>query len=53
MMKLFITGGTGFLGKYIIKSLASSFDVIYVLSRKNLPESFEQYKNIILIKGVD
>lgn len=51
MMKLFITGGTGFLGKYIIKSLASSFDVIYVLSRKNLPESFKQYKNIILIKG--
>lgn len=51
MKKLFITGGTGFLGKYLLRNLVNSFDTIYVLSRKELPEEFNQFKNIILVRG--
>lgn len=50
-MKLFLTGGTGFLGKYILRNLIDSFDVIYVLSRKDLPEEFSKNKKIIYVKG--
>lgn len=50
-MKLFITGATGFLGKYIINELVDQYETIYVLTRKNEIEDFSKYKNIVLIKG--
>jgi len=50
-MNLFITGATGFLGKYLLRNLVDKFDVIYVLSRNSLPEEFLKYKNIVLVKG--
>lgn len=51
MKKLFITGATGFLGKYLIKEIVSLYEEIYVLTRNTDQNPFSEYKNIKLIKG--
>jgi thioester reductase-like protein len=50
-MKIFITGATGFLGKYLIRELAPKFETIYVLSRKSDYDGFNLYSNIQVVKG--
>lgn len=50
-MKVLITGGTGFLGKHLVKELASFCSVIYVLSRNENNEILEKYPNVQIIKG--
>ncbi|OFI46050.1 hypothetical protein BG262_06080 [Floricoccus penangensis] len=49
-MKIFITGGTGFLGKYVIERLLKDNHELYVLARK--PEKItQQTDNVHVIKG--
>lgn len=50
-MNILITGGTGFLGGYLIKELAQKFDNIYVLSRQGSPASAGEIKNLKYVKG--
>lgn len=50
-MILFLTGGTGFLGKHLIHSLADQFDRIYILTRSTNVSTFKKYKNIELVEG--
>jgi thioester reductase-like protein len=50
-MKLFLTGGTGFLGKYLVRELASKFEHIYLLTRNIEKNDFSEFKNIVLVKG--
>lgn len=47
-MKIFITGGTGFIGNYLIKELLDSQHIIYALSRNERQSDSE---NLIFIKG--
>jgi len=54
-MKLFITGGTGFLGRSLVKQLAPQLKKIYVLVRKgSLARShkiFKDYANVEIVCG--
>jgi thioester reductase-like protein len=50
-MKIFITGATGFLGKYLVKELSPQFETIYVLTRNIDFPDFKQIPNVTLIKG--
>ena len=50
-MKVFITGGTGFLGKKLVLELAKESEKIYILTRKGRIPEFENLSNVILIKG--
>lgn len=52
-MNILITGGTGFLGTYLVNDLAGIFEKVYVLSRQASPSSnkFSHLKNIIYIAG--
>lgn len=50
-MKILITGGTGFLGGYLVRELASQFEVVYVLSRRQNNELFKDLKNVEFING--
>ena len=49
-MNILITGATGFLGGYLIRELASQFDNIYIISRKEQP-SLKIYPNVKIVKG--
>ena len=40
-MKVFITGGTGFLGKKLVLELAKESEKIYILTRKGRIPEFE------------
>lgn len=51
IMNILITGGTGFLGEYLIKELASLFETIYVVSRKEQLLLFNEYSNVKFVKG--
>lgn len=51
IMNLLITGGTGFLGGYLIRELASQFENIYVISRKGQHSKFSEFPNVKCIKG--
>lgn len=48
-MKIFITGGTGFIGKYVVKKLDNSENKLLVLSRST--QSLNPSKNISFVKG--
>lgn len=50
-MNVLITGGTGFLGGYLVRLLASQFEVVYLLSRQGELAKFSDLKNIIYLKG--
>jgi thioester reductase-like protein len=51
-MNILITGGTGFLGTYLVNDLASVFDKVYVLSRKSTSiEKFSHLKNVVHVAG--
>lgn len=50
-MNILITGGTGFLGGYLVRLLASQFDVVYLLSRQGELAKFSDLKNIIYVSG--
>jgi thioester reductase-like protein len=54
-MNILITGGTGFLGKYLVRDLAALFDNVYVLSRQASQGSgsniFSDLKNVSFIAG--
>lgn len=50
-MKLFITGATGFLGKYLLEELHSKYETIYVLTRKTHIPELEKFENIVLVNG--
>ncbi|MGZ3787805.1 MAG: SDR family oxidoreductase [Bacteriovorax sp.] len=50
-MKIFITGGTGFLGQYLIRELAPHFKELIVLSRKDDPEFLRSFSNVRAVIG--
>ena len=54
-MKILMTGGTGFLGRYILEDLISHCEILYLLVRKKSFEKakglFSHHKNVILISG--
>ena len=50
-MKIFSTGASGFLGKYLLKELAPMSSHIYVLSRKSDHEFLKGYSNVSVIRG--
>lgn len=54
-MNLFITGGTGFIGKRVVNRLASQVDKIYLLVREKsatrAKKNFSNYNNIEYIIG--
>lgn len=50
-MKVLITGGTGFLGSHLVRLLASQCEVVYVLSRNTENTLFNEFKNVVLVKG--
>lgn len=50
-MKILLLGGTGFLGKYLVKELALSASKIFILTRDINSNAFSQYSNVELVKG--
>jgi len=54
-MKLFITGGTGFIGKRLVQEIANQVETIYILVRPNSLKKakniFESLSNVKLILG--
>jgi nucleoside-diphosphate-sugar epimerase len=50
-MKILILGGTGFLGKYLVRELAGFADQLYVVTRNIQNSAFNEYKNVHLIAG--
>ena len=50
-MKILILGGTGFLGKYIVKELSGIASHIYIVTRNSKSNVFSKYSNVELISG--
>lgn len=50
-MRIFITGGTGFIGKVLVKKLANTEHRLLVLSRKKSIPDLSKFKNVKLIRG--
>lgn len=54
-MKIFITGGTGFIGKRIVRLLSQKAQTIYLLTRpqslKKATKSLGHLKNVVFITG--
>ncbi|NCN26593.1 NAD-dependent epimerase/dehydratase family protein [bacterium] len=56
MKSIFLTGGTGFLGKALLEAIESDFDQIFLLSRRSefdpsIVSLKSRYPKLILIKG--
>lgn len=50
-MSILITGGTGLLGSYLIRELASQYKNVYVISRKGHLSKLSEFSNVKYIKG--
>ncbi|MBC7714319.1 MAG: SDR family oxidoreductase [Rhizobacter sp.] len=50
-MNILITGGTGFLGGYLVEELSRKFKTVYVLSRQIHLEKFKHVTNIEFVSG--
>ena len=50
-MKIFITGGTGFLGKKLVRDLSKIAEIIYVLTRNTDVNLFDDLPNVKLVAG--
>jgi thioester reductase-like protein len=54
-MKLLLTGGTGFIGRYVVEALAPQVSILYLLIRpqslERAKKMFSQYPNIRFILG--
>jgi nucleoside-diphosphate-sugar epimerase len=51
-MKIFITGGTGFIGRHLVKALAGAGRVLYLLVRDKKQANFlNNDDNIVLVEG--
>jgi thioester reductase-like protein len=54
-MKIFITGGTGFIGKRLVQKIADQVDTIFILVRptslKKAKNLFENYNNVKIVLG--
>ncbi|GEO04881.1 NAD-dependent epimerase [Adhaeribacter aerolatus] len=48
---IFITGGTGLIGSFLIRNLLAEGAALKVLYRQHIPSEFEQKSNIEWIKG--
>lgn len=48
-MRIFLTGGTGFIGKFVVKKLDNKENRLLVLSRKPKPSTYS--KNVSFLKG--
>jgi len=51
-MKIFITGGTGFIGQHLVKELAKENHQIYYLTRRQSGNETFNYKNVIPVPGI-
>jgi thioester reductase-like protein len=50
-VKIFITGATGFLGRYLVRELASEYSEVLLLSRRENFNEFLSLPNVKIIKG--
>lgn len=50
-MKIFITGATGFLGRYLVSELSLQFETLYILTRNIEYYKFNHIPNVKMIKG--
>jgi nucleoside-diphosphate-sugar epimerase len=54
-MNIFITGGTGFIGKRIVRGLCDHYETVYLLVRKKSLNkakiTFSNIENIVLVEG--
>jgi len=54
-MEIFITGGTGYLGRYMVKELSTQVDSVYLLVQrkylKRAQKDFSSFKNVIPLAG--
>ncbi len=50
-MKILILGGTGFLGKFLVKELTEIASHIYIITRNSSSTTFKNYSNIELVSG--
>ena len=51
-MKIFITGGTGFIGRHLVKALAGAGRMLYLLVRDKKQANFlNNHDNIVLVEG--
>jgi len=50
-MKILILGGTGFLGKYLVRELAINASKIYVVCRNKHKNTFQEFTNIEMVTG--
>ncbi|MBY0414106.1 MAG: SDR family oxidoreductase [Bdellovibrionales bacterium] len=50
-MNILITGGTGFLGSYLVRELAQNYETVYVLSRQEKLNKFSDLSNVKFLLG--
>lgn len=50
-MNILITGGTGFLGKFLVRDLAGLYENVYLLSRKTNSDMFSNLPNVHFVGG--